>query len=193
MSNGTLALVSAKTAAEVCKHFHLGEEAQKLLKPEQGPQAFLDLLIEKQQFADAARFLAHAMPKREAIWWASQVARQVAGPSPSPAVATALRTVETWVASPTEENRRPAMAAAEAAELTTPAGCAAAAVFFSGGSLAPPEVKPMPPGEWLTAQAVTGAIMLAPVLREPEKAPEKYRKFLALGIEVARGTSKWKP
>ena len=78
MSNGW-AKVTAKTAAEVCKHFPLGEEAKKLLRDGQTPAQFLDVLIEKQQFPDAVRFLAHALPKREAVWWACLCSRAVAG------------------------------------------------------------------------------------------------------------------
>ena len=83
MSNG-LAKVTAKTATEVCKHFPLGEEAKKLLRDGQTPAQFLDVLIEKQQFPDAVRFLAHALPKREAVWWAWFCARRTAGEEPAP-------------------------------------------------------------------------------------------------------------
>jgi hypothetical protein len=166
MSNGALAKVTAKTAAEVCKHFSLGDEAKKLLRDGLTPRQFLDLLVQKEQFPDAARFLAHALPKREAA--------------------------ERWAADPSEDNRRKAQAAAEAAEMSTPAGCAAMAAFWSGGSLAPPNVPAVPPGEFLTAHGVAGAVMLAAVLTEPQKAPEKYRKFFALGVEVGNGTNKWK-
>src|ERR1700694_1771337 len=114
MSNGTFAKVSAKTAAEICKHFQLGEEAQKLLRDNQAPRQFLDVLLEKKQYVDACRFLAHALPKREA---------------------------ERWVAATTDATRRAAMPAAEAADIGTPAGCTAVAAFFSGGSLAPPNVQ----------------------------------------------------
>ena len=34
--------------------------------------------------------------------------------------------------------------------------------------------------------------MLAGVYSEAEKSAEKYKKFLALGIDVANGTNKWK-
>ncbi len=50
----------------------------------------------------------------------------------------------------------------------------------------------MPPGETLTAQAAAGAVLLAGVLAEPQKAAEKYRKFLALGVDVGNGVNKWK-
>src|ERR671937_3326223 len=97
MSNG-LAKVTAKTAAEVCKHFPLGDEAKKLLRDGQTPAQFLDLLIEKQQFPDAVRFLAHALPKREAVWWACLCARAAAGPNPPPKAAAAVQAAEKWVA-----------------------------------------------------------------------------------------------
>jgi hypothetical protein len=191
MSDG-LAWVSAKTAAEVCRHFTLGEEAWKLLRPELSPRQYLDLLTGRQQVTDAVRFLAHALPKREAVWWACLCARQVSGGGPPAKEAAALQAAEKWAADPSEDNRRAALPAAEAAELATPAGCAAMAAFWSGGSLAPPSAPAVPPGEHLTAHGVAGAVLLAAVRREPEKAAEKYRKFLALGVEVASGSSRWK-
>jgi hypothetical protein len=191
MSSSTLAKVTAKTAQELCKHFQLGDEAQKLLQDGLTPRQYLERLLEKQQYLDAVRLLAHALPKREGVWWACQCARLVAG-SPPPKIAAALQAAETWVADPSEENRRAAMPAAEGTEFKTPAGCAAAAAFWSGGSLGPPSVPVIPPGDYLTAHGVAGAVMLAAVQTEPEKAPDKYRKFLALGIEVANGTKKWK-
>lgn len=192
MSTSGLAKVTAKTAAEVCKHFQLGEESKGLLRDGLTPAQFLDTLIEKQQFTDAVRFLAHALPKREGVWWACLCSRSIAGSSPPPKIAAALQTAEKWVTDPSEENRRAAMPAAEAAELKTPAGCAAVAAFWSGGSLGPPNVPAIPPGEYLTAHGVASAVMLAAVQSEPEKAPEKYPKFLAQGIEVAKGTQRWK-
>src|SRR5207253_4538771 len=84
VSNGGLAKVTAKTAAEVCKHFPLGDDAKKLLRDTLTPKQFLDLLLEKQQFPDAARFLAHALPKREAVWWACLGARQAYGSAAPP-------------------------------------------------------------------------------------------------------------
>ena len=88
--SGELAKVTAKTAAEVCKHFPLGEEAKKLLRDGLTPVQFLNMLIEKQQFPDAVRFLAHALPKREAVWWACLCSRVIAGSNPPPKIAAAF-------------------------------------------------------------------------------------------------------
>jgi hypothetical protein len=191
MPTAPLAKISAKTAAEICKHFKLDDPAKKLLRDDLTPQKFFDLLIENQQYPDAVRFLAHGLPKQEAVWWACLCVRAVGAAAP-PKAAGAVDAAEKWIADPSEDNRRAAQAAAEAAEMGTPAGCVAMAAFWSGGSIAPPNVPVVPPGEFLTAHGVAGSIMLAAVQTEPAKAPEKYRKFFDLGVAVATGSNVWK-
>ncbi len=108
-----------------------------------------------------------------------------------PKIKAALDATEKWIAQPNENNRRSAMAAAEKAELGTAAGCAGLAAFFSGGSIAPPDAAAVPPGEFLTAKAVSGAVIFAAVAKEPEKAPEKFRSFVAQGLEVTNRVKLW--
>jgi hypothetical protein len=175
----------------ICRHSAPGDEARALLEEGQAPRPFLDLLIARRLHADAVRFLAHLLPKREAVWWAASCAREAAGAEVAPAIEAALSKTESWVVDPGEENRRAAMAAAEAAEFGTPAGCAALAAFLSGGSLGPPEVAPIVPKDQLCAQAVSGAILLAAVVKEPDRAPEKLARFLERGLEVLEGTNRW--
>jgi hypothetical protein len=191
MSSSNMALVAAKTAAEVCRLCPPGEAAQKLLRPELTASQYLAALMEQQLDPDAIRFLAHALPKREAVWWACLCVRSARGTTPA-AAAAALYEAEKWAADPSEDNRRAAMSAAEVVGLSDPAGCVAAASFWSGGSLAPPNLPVVPPGEYLTAHGVAGAILLAAVFTEPARAPEKHRAFLKLGLDVASGANRWK-
>jgi hypothetical protein len=118
-------------------------------------------------------------------------ARRASGSNPAPVIQASLSATEKWIAQPNEENRRAAMKAAEEAQLSTAAGCAGLGAFFSGGSLAPPEAPVTPPGEFLTAKAVAGAIIIAAVTSAPEKAPESYRAFIAQGMEVAQKINLW--
>jgi hypothetical protein len=191
MSNGGLLKVTAKTAAEVCKQIPVSDEGKKLLRDGIAPKQFLDQLLEKKNYPDAANFLAMALPKREAVWWACLCARSAHGPNQPMPVNAALQAAEKWVKDPSEDNRRPTHAAAEAAELSTPAGCAALAAFFSGGSLGPATVAAIPPKEHLTAVMVGVAVVLAAVIKEPQKAEEKYKGFFTTGIAVANGTNRW--
>jgi hypothetical protein len=170
--------VTISTVAE------LGEEAMALVRPEMHPLDFVALLMEKALYPDAVRFIAHALPKREAVWWGWVCARRAAGDNPQPKIKASLEATEKWIAQPSEDNRRSAMAAAQKAELGTAAGCAGLAAFFSGGSLAPPEAPVVPPGEFLSAKAVSGAVIFAAVAKEPERAPEKFKIFVAQGVEV---------
>jgi len=179
--------VAISTAAE------LGEEAMALVRGELHPLDFVALLMEKALYADAVRFIAHALPKREAVWWGWVCARRTAGEAPAPRIKGALDATERWIAQPNEDNRRLAMAAAQKADLSTAAGCAGLAAFFSGGSLAPPEAPPVPPGDFLTAKAVSGAVIFAAVAKEPERAPEKFKSFVAQGVEVTNRVKLWEP
>src|SRR5687768_947309 len=115
MRNGAPTIAAAPTAAEVCTHYTLGEEAKKLLRSDLTAVQYLDLLLAGQQHLDAVRFLAHALPKREAVWWACLCARQVCGAEAPAPMTAALGAAEKWVAEPSEDHRRAALPAAEAA------------------------------------------------------------------------------
>ena len=150
MSQSGLALIDAKTAREVVSRAALSDEALGLVSDDQAPQSFLDLLMEHGLHLDAIRFLAQAVVKRAAVWWALRCVTEVAGPELPAAKAKALEAARAWVIDPSEENRRACWAAAEAAEIGSPAGCTAMAAFFSGGSLSLPDLPAVPPGEDLT-------------------------------------------
>jgi hypothetical protein len=181
----------AKTAAELCKRFPLSEDAAKLLRDGMEPRPYLDLLIEKQHHADAVRLLAHSMPKREAMWWACLCSRPEAGAAVPPPVAAAQKAAEDWITAPNDEKRRAAHVAAQAAGVGTPAGLTCEAVFFSEGSLGPPQYQAVPPPEHLAATTAANAIILAAVA-DPAKMVAKYGRFLALGKDVAAGKNRWK-
>ncbi|KRT56432.1 DUF6931 family protein [endosymbiont of Ridgeia piscesae] len=137
--------VQAATANEVCLSFDLDEEVTLLLQEDQTPAQFLQTLIDHAYLADAARFLAFALPKREAVWLACLAAHSVVDESTSEAEMKALTLTEQWVYKPTEECRRTLMDIAETAGLDTPAGFAAASAYWSGENIAPADLHPVPP------------------------------------------------
>jgi hypothetical protein len=189
-TRSALSKLTAKTATEICQRFTLGEGAQALLRPELTPRQYLDLLTEKGQLEDAVRFLSHTLAKPDAVRWAVQCARDAGGPDATPKAAAALAAAEKWASDPSEPNRLAAFPAAQEAGLETAAGCAALGAFFSGGSLAPANVPPIPPDESLTARVVAGAILIAATGGDPEKARERYRSYLAMGRGPGPGASR---
>lgn len=189
----SLRKVKAVSAAEICEHFDLAPEAKPLLGPKATPREFLDTLVASRQFGTALRFLAHALPPREAVWWGSLCVKHVAGESLPPAEGSALKAAVVWVLDPTEASRNAAKAPAEAAGIETPAGGLATAVTWTGGSLTPPmpKVPPVPPGPWLPAKGVMGAVLLASVKGPGAGIEETQRLFVDLGIDVAAGRVTW--
>lgn len=180
--------IQAKTAAEVCGKYEQAAEILPLLLENMSPKAFLDKLVENDRLQEANRFLAHALPKREAVWWACLCARDVV-PESDETAANLLKLAEAWVRKPTDENRRSAMTAAEEAGFDSPASWAAVAAFWSGDSLAPADMPPVAPSDELTGTAVAAAGMLAALGGDPVMAPDKFREFLDKGIDVAQGGS----
>ncbi len=180
-----------RPAAEVCEVAGPGEAARGLLDEGMTVRTYLDALAAQGLHADALKVLAYALPKRAAVWWACLIAAEAMGPEPSPAAAAALETARAWVIDPKDERRRAAFPAAEAVGMGTPAGCTAAAAYFSSGSLAPPDLPVVPPREDVTGRLVAAALTLAAVIQQPERAPEKRAAFLRTGREVAEGQRPW--
>lgn len=172
-------------AIEICRRFYLGDGAKKLLAPELNTEQYLKALIENKQFTDAVRVMAYALPIERAIAWASFCAHQASQNNPSAESRAALEAVDKWMSDHTDENRRAAMKAAESGKFDTAAGSAALAVFFSGGSIAPPGAPVTAPDETMTPNSVFNAVMLSVLSKEPERAEEKYHLFLAEGQKLA--------
>ncbi len=183
--------VATALAAKVCELFDLDDEAKPLLEPQHTVREFYTLLGKRQLFADAERLLAHALPKREAVWWAAQCVRAAFGQQLNGADKAAVTVAEEWAAEPTEPNRRRAEAAAERTKHETAAGWAAAAAFFSGGSIGPADLPEVPPKETLSPQAVMVAITMSATF-DPKQTPARHAEFLALGARVADGQIRWK-
>ena len=180
-------------AAAIVSVSEMTEESVALLEPRMQPLDYIAALMEKRLYPDAVRFLAHALPKRESVWWAWMCARKAAGENPPPKIKAALTATEKWIADPSDVNRRAAMEAAETAEFGTAAGCAGLAAFFSGDSLAPPDLPPVPPGEYLPAKAVSGAVLCAAMSGEPKETPERFQTFLTQAIDVSKRIKLWDP
>jgi hypothetical protein len=181
----------APLVARLSEEAGLNVPAQALRDPSRGPREFIAALDGAEHHVDALKFLAHLLPRREAVWWAWMCAKKEAGDALPPVEQAALQATERWIAQPTDEHRREAMRAAEAATFETPAGCAALAVFLAGGSLAPPGVAETPPSRFAAAKAVFGSLVFSAVAKEPHLAPDRYRRFLSYGMELADRIRLW--
>ncbi len=178
--------IKAATAEEICAEFPLSDAARPHLKPAMAPIPFLDALIANAVHGDAVQFLARALPKREAVWWACVCTRELLPVEGKPALTAGIEAAEAWVYRPTEDNRRKAEKAAEAIGASHPARWSAMAAFWSDGSLAPPGAPEVKPAKDFTAKAVAGAVLMAAGL-DASKAQARHKLFLDYGRDIANG------
>jgi hypothetical protein len=180
-------------AADFCKdqEIQLRPQGRSLLNASLSTDLYLALLLEKGCYADARRVLAHALPKRRALWWGCLCAWDVYRPQPRDEVGNVLQSVVDFVLHPTEDNRRATAARAREVEANSLAGCLAMAAFCSDGSLAPPGLPSVAPRPFLTGRLVGVTVYLASVLNDPARYKDHLREYLAVGMEVSRGINLW--
>ncbi len=182
--------MSAPNAKEVAAQFELAPEAKAMLNSQTPPQ-FLAALLDYGHDRDALRFLAYAMPRRHAVFWAYLCVKALLAGEVPPLAAQALQAAHQWVLDAAETSRRACEAAYLAAGLEEPAAVVAVAAFWSGGSLAPEGNPVVPPPAHLCAHGAASAVMLAIARSDPLKAKELYAQAVAQGVGVAAGKLTW--
>lgn len=137
--------------------------------------------------AEAARMLAHALPRREGVWWACMCAANTAPPDLPVPDRLARETAELWVRQQKDEQRRAAMAHAEAGGFQTPEAWSGVAAFWSGDSMSPADLPVVPPPPQAVGGAVAGAVALSAVRGDVTRQAERLKRFLESGRNIAAG------
>jgi hypothetical protein len=161
--------------------------AAELLTPELTSQAFFELLLKHDQLADARRILAHAMPKRRALWWGVLCMQDTFRSQPPADVTQLLRLVTQFVALPTDDTRRACGEFGKRFAPNTMAACLATAAMFSGGSVSPPGLPPVAPRPFVTGRLVGVCVYLASVTRDAAQYKQYMRAYLNMGRSIASG------
>lgn len=182
-----LSKLAGLKALAICACFDLSDDALSLLTGAFTPTQFFIELMQARLYVDAVHFLAHGLPKREAIWWAYLCAEATESISTSQDNLETLELIKKWVFNPDEVLRRAAELMAEKLKYKTAASWAAIAIFWSGGSITPVDTPEVMPDKNLCAKAVAGAILLAAALYEPENISKNYERFLLQGVNIANG------
>jgi hypothetical protein len=183
----TLAKMQAARIEDVLARLDLPPETAGLLSGcKDSISAFL-LLQEKGLLVDATKFAAHALPKREAVWWACMCSRHTAPAGQKEAELALLQAAEQWVRRPSDEQRRSAFALAQSSGFGSPEAWAAVAAFWSGDSMSPPDQPAVPPPPDAVGRAVAGAVALASVRVRPERHAQRLARFLESARDIASG------
>jgi len=187
MDLGDLRKLKQSPAAEIAADFDASPEARILLGAHPTVPAFLSILLKQRLWVDAIRLLAFALPARERVWWACLAARDSLPPDAPAGAAACIEAAEQWVYQPGDEARRAVFPLAEAIGFESPAAYAGLSAYWSEGSLAPPDMPPVPPNPTLSPTAAAAAVLLAAVIRDPARAEDKYKSSIAAAVNIANG------
>lgn len=155
------------TARELFETFPTAADDMTAQPGDQPSLDFLRGLVSSQTPEDAVTFCAYLLPRRVAVWWGHQCLVNLPEGLTSQDQGL-LALAEDWVREPEEDRRYAALDAGMAAQVKTPGAWIALAAGWSGGSMTPAGMAPVPPPPHLTARAVNAAVLSA-VARVPLK------------------------
>lgn len=135
----------------------------------------------------AVRLIAHALPAREAVWWACMCACHTAPADLAENDRLAREAAEAWVRRPSDESRAVAAARAEAAEAKTPEVWAATAVAWSGDLAPSPDAPRRAPSRKVPGTAVVSAVVYASLRAAPKRSRLRLERFLQSARDIASG------
>ena len=178
------------TAEQLAAVLPPDEDALPFFAPRRSAPEVFAALVDAEERVTAIRYLAVALPRREAVWWACAVARRFPAPVSRPEEEACWAAAEAWVYEPGDGQRRAAYAPAHALDFSTAGAYAALGVYWSGGSLAPPETAlVIPPGDALTGSAVGASVLLSCVPGPAREIAARHEAALAIGFDIANGGS----
>ena len=172
------------------------EPALEMVEPSLSIEGLYHEWMSGEQVPSAIRLIAALLPAREGVWWAWVSARfatqMPGGKAPTAAVHDALGAIEQWIVRPTDETCRAAWDAGNAAGLDTPVGLVSMAVFFSGRSIVPPNLPPIPPPPGVISPIVSGVIQVAAAANtDPLQIAPTMVAFAAQGLEIVKRLGGW--
>ncbi|MEM6973780.1 MAG: hypothetical protein AAF577_13335 [Pseudomonadota bacterium] len=180
--NGLTKIVG-KRAQEMILRDRIELLTEVVLDPEVEVDRLLEVLRGDFATIDRLRLLAHALPRREAVWWACLAGKQLVADGPVPPT---LAAAEAWVFKPNEQTREAAREAANNAKPTDDCDLCASAVIFAKGTMGPGILDdyPDPPGAFGT---LIWAMQMNVIQADPDIAPEVGDVLVERALDIARG------
>jgi hypothetical protein len=176
------------TTVEIADLAKMSKAARALARDDLSPSRYVELLEKQKLFRDAVLFLAYGLPAQLSIRWGCRCCREFLTEQQIEETKVSLEAAETWTESPSDESRWAARDAAEKDGVRTPADLLAMAIFFSGGSVTPPNTPETPPPAYVTQKMTAGSIQVSVLTNAPEKADERYKKALQISREVVKSS-----
>lgn len=140
--------------------------------------------------ADALALIARSLPKRYVVAWACDCLKGAFAndPKATDIDRAGLALAQTWLADPTEENRRAALDFAERGQFRSVGAWVAASAGWCGGSLLPKGYDVIAPPDHLPSEAAVAALRLT--ASRGADYPGSCNSFVTRALQIFGTTSK---
>ena len=132
------------------------------------PLGLIEAMEKENCLVEAVQCMAHLLPPRESVWWASQVIKNSQSADAEPEQKAAVLAAEQWAMQPTEDVRKRAADLIDIVGMDSAEGMVALAAKFSTGNMAEGVDADMPPPEKLYAKMSAGAVLMSMQQALPE-------------------------
>jgi hypothetical protein len=183
MSTLDLSADSRRKPSEVTTDLALSDDAVSIMPDCNNTLSFLNRVCDEGLFHDAFVTLARVLPRQYAVIWGDRCLQFAPAEDLSDGEQHCINMAKQWISNPDETLRRAALDAAESIDFDGPYAWFAAAVGFSGGSLAPRDLDEVPPPQHLTAVAIAAYLVMMSV-KDPATMKETSRKMIDTGLEM---------
>jgi len=149
---------------------------------------FLRRMLTERTPQPGLAFCAYLLPRREAVWWASQCLRLTAENLTAVDLAS-LAAAEDWVREPAEAKRQDLVSKSETLGKDRASTWIVLAAAFSGGTFSPVKDVSVPVTGHATAQAVRTGLILGSFQLPTERQIMLQSRWLEGGIKLAGSDS----
>jgi hypothetical protein len=160
-------------------------DREKVPQASQGvaPSQWFATLRNEGKLFEAVSFLAHALPRYECVLWATRTLIETGVLNRGDPFATAaLR----WIDDPSDRQRRAAGAVADESGRARAGEMLCQAVFYSGGSIAPPDLPAIQPPSHVCARMASGAVLTG-AYADVAPSSAVFERAFAIGEALACG------
>jgi len=179
--------IIAEHARDVVDASDITDPSAALLTEDITPGEFIQALVKARLWLDAARVLAYALPRREALWWACLCAEGMEAVRSEKSEQFSLAAAEKWVYEPSDKHRADAYISAQKCKGSSGGLMCALAAAMSEESL------PFEGDQVIEFDAtafpglVFAVIVLAADEGEENLMDQRLQQYLAIGEDIARG------
>ena len=177
------------TAREVFQALPSAEDDISAGPTDEPPLAYLAALRASQTPEDAVSFLAYALGRREAVWWAAQGVRLLAN-IPTGSEDAPLKAAEAWVRDPDDLARREALRLGMTGNRRLATCWVALAAGWSGGNIAPGPGAVVAATPEMTPKAARTAILVALATVTARERASRLQACVDAGIPLLKGPAR---